>query len=251
MISYEKHKVPRTKQVALVTGAASPLGTAICFKLAKRGIHLALHFGKSQEDTLKLQKKLNRFKIETIVLSADFRKSSQLKSVIGQITSKWGRLDLLINNASLFEPTPFPVESWEKWTEIFYVNTLSPCSLAIAAFPWLQKSKGSIVNITDIYGEMPILKNYLAYSLSKAALIFMTKYLAVEFSPNVRVNAVSPGVISFPESYKNKKKKEIIQKSSLRRQGTPEEIADSVLFLTENGFITGQVLKVDGGRFIH
>lgn len=107
------------------------------------------------------------------------------------------------------------------------------------------------MNITDIYGELPILKNYSAYSLSKAALIFMTKYLAVEFSPYVRVNAVSPGVISFPKSYKNKKKIDLIQKSALRRQGTPEEIADAVLFLTMNQFITGQILKVDGGRLIH
>jgi pteridine reductase len=251
MIPYKKHKVSTTKPVALITGAASPLGAAICFKLAENGIHLALHFGKSKENTLKLQEKLNRFGIETIVLNADLRKSAQLKTVIRRITRKWGRLDLLINNASLFQSSPLAVESWGKWTELFHINTLSPCSLAIAAFPWLRKSKGSVVNITDIYGELPILKNYPAYSLSKAALIFMTKYLALEFSPDVRVNAVSPGVISFPKSYNNKKKIKLIQKSALRRKGTPEEIADAVLFLAKNRFVTGQILKVDGGRFIH
>ncbi len=251
MIPHKKDKIPTTKPVALVTGAASPLGTAICFKLAKHGISLALHFGRSKKNTLKLQEKLNYFGIETLVLSADLRTPSKLRSVIGQVIFKFGRLDLLINNASLFQSSPLAVKDWEKWLEIFQVNTFSPCALAIAAFPWLQKSKGNIINITDIYGELPILKNYPAYSLSKAALIFLTKYLAVEFAPKVRVNAVSPGAISFPEGYRNKKKKKLIRKSALRRQGTAEEIAGAVLFLAKNNFITGQIIKVDGGRFIH
>jgi pteridine reductase len=245
------HKNSNEKRVALVTGAASPLGSAICFKLAKQGIFIALHFGTSREKTLNLQKKLSRFGIETIVLMANLGDSSQIKPVIDQVISKWGRLDLLVNNASIFQPNPFEFESWTKWTEFLNLNTLSPCSLATAAFPWLLKYKGNIVNITDIYGDLPVLRKYPAYSLSKAALIFMTKYLAVEFSPDVRVNAVSPGAISFPEDYKMKKKKELIRKTALRRQGTPEEIADAVWFLAKNRFVTGQVLKVDGGRFIH
>lgn len=251
MTSSKKHKAPQTGPVALVTGAASPLGTAICFKLAEQGTHLALHFGRSQENTLKLQRNLKKFRIETLVLRANFGKSTQIESLIGQITQKWGRLDLLVNNASLFQPSLLTVKSWAKWTEIFQVNALSPCLLTTAAFPWLRKTNGSVVNITDIYGEQPILKNYPGYSVSKAALIFLTKYLALEFSPHVRVNAVSPGVITFPKDYKKIKKKELIQKTALRREGTPEEIADAVLFLTKNKFVTGQILKVDGGRFIY
>jgi pteridine reductase len=247
----KKNKVSAMRQVALITGAASPLGTAICFGLAKEGTCIALHFGRSRENTLKLQEKLNHFGIETIILKADLKKPSHVKSLISQVTRKWGRLDLLVNNASLFQPTRLRAENWKEWTEFFHINALAPCSLGIAALPWLRKSKGSIINITDIYGELPILKSYPAYSLSKAALIFLTKYLAVEFSPNVRVNAVSPGAISFPQSYKHEKKKKLVQKSALKRQGTPEEIADAVLFLAKNRFITGQVLKVDGGRFIH
>jgi pteridine reductase len=249
--SGQKVKFPTKKKVALVTGAASSLGTAICFGLAKQGAYIALHFGSSQKNTLRLQKKLSHFGIETIVSGADLKNPSHINPLITQVIGRWGRLDLLVNNASLFEPNLLKAENWENWTEFFHVNSLAPCSLAIAAFPWLRKSKGSIINITDIYGELPILKNYPAYSLSKAALIFLTKYLAVEFSPNVRVNAVSPGAISFPQSYKQEKKKKLIQKSALKRQGRPEEIADAVIFLAENGFITGQVLKVDGGRFIH
>ncbi len=199
-------------RVALITGAASPLGSAICYKLAEKGIFIALHFGKSREKTLNLQKELSRFGIETIVVMADLGRPSQIRPVIDQVVQKWGRLDLLVNNASMFKPNPFHFKNWEKWAEFLNLNSLSPCSLATAAFPWLRKSKGSIVNITDIYGDLPILRNYSAYSLSKAALIFLTKYLALEFSPTVRVNAVSPGVISFPKDYKTKKKKELIQK---------------------------------------
>jgi pteridine reductase len=238
------------KQVALITGAASPLGAAVCFKLAEQGTDIALHFGRSRQNTLDLQLKLNHFGIETILVKADLKNPTQIKPLISQVTDRWGRLDLLVNNASLFQPNPLKGESWKEWTEFFHINALAPCSLAIAALPWLRKCKGSIVNITDIYGELPVLKNYPAYSVSKAALIFLTKYLAVEFSPDVRVNAVSPGAISFPQSYGNGKKKIIVQRSALKRQGTPEEIAEAVCFLSKNRFITGQILKVDGGRLI-
>ncbi len=251
MLPNKKYMTPVKKLVALITGAASPLGVAICFELAEQNVRLALHYGRSRANTLKLQKKLNRFGIETMILRADLSRISELKSVIEKVSQKWGRLDILINNASLFQPGSLTVESWNKSTKLFHINTLAPCSLAMAAFSLLRKSKGSVVNITDIYGELPILKNYPDYSLSKAALIFLTKYLAQEFSPYVRVNAVSPGVISFPKSYKNKIKKVLIQKTAMRRKGTPGEIANAVLFLTKNRFITGQVLKVDGGRFIH
>jgi pteridine reductase len=246
-----KNSFSTVKQVALITGAASPLGTAICLELAKQGTNIALHFGRSEEKTLKLQDELNYFGIKTIILKADLNNPSHIQPLIGQVIRQWGRLDLLVNNASLFQPNRLRVAGWKEWTKFFHINALAPCSLAIAAFPWLRKSKGSIVNITDIYGQIPILKNYPAYSLSKAALIFLTKYLASEFSPNVRVNAVSPGAISFPQHYKKGKKKKLIRKSALKRQGTPVEIADAVLFLNKNRFITGEVLKVDGGRFIY
>ncbi len=128
---------------------------------------------------------------------------------------------------------------------------MSPFALAVAAKPPLKETHGSIVNITDIYGELPILKDHAAYSASKAALIFLTKFLAEEFAPEIRVNAVSPGVISFPEEYGAPEKKKLIQRTALKRQGTPEEIADAVWFLSSNRFITGQVLKMDGGRFVY
>ncbi len=160
-------------------------------------------------------------------------------------------MDLLVNNAGLFLPTPLLRPDWNDWTQLWNIHSLSPCALAVAARPWLKKTRGSIVNITDIYGELPILQGHAAYSTSKAALIFLTKFLAVAFAPEIRVNAVSPGAISFPEGYDAPQKKSLIQRTALKRQGTPDEISEAVWFLTSNHFVTGQVLRVDGGRFVY
>jgi pteridine reductase len=170
--------------------------------------------------------------------------------LIRRIIRRWGRLDLLVNNASFFKATPLKSGRWEQWKPILTVNALAPCALSMAAEPWLRSTKGSIVNIADIYGDLPVLRDHAAYSSSKAMLLFLTKYLAVELAPKIRVNAVSPGIISFPPEYPKSKREKLIQRSALKRQGTPSEIAEAVWFLASHPFITGQVLKVDGGRFI-
>lgn len=237
--------------VALVTGAASPLGSAISRQLAGEGFNLALHYGKSKAQTLQLQKELASRGIQTFAVRGDLSKPSQAHTILRKTTRRWGRLDLLVNNAGLFKPTPLRNPDWKDWMRLLSVNSFSPCALAIAARPWLQAAGGCIINITDIYGESPILKDHAAYSASKAALLFLTKFLAVEFAPEIRVNAVSPGVISFPGDYSLQKKKMLVQRTALKRQGTPEEIAGAVWSLASNRFVTGQVLKVDGGRFVY
>lgn len=236
--------------VALVTGAASTLGAAICTKLARQGIRLALHYGTSVQKTLQLQKELVSQGIETLLLKADLSRPAQGEILVQGVIRRWGRMDLLVNSASRFLPTPLDEGSWNQWEVLHRINVLSPCALAAAAKPFLAKAAGSIVNITDIYGEMPVLQRYPAYSASKAALIFLTKFLARELAPGVRVNAVSPGVISFPQKYSSSQRHKLIQKTALKRQGTPQDIAEAVWFLASNPFITGQILKVDGGRFI-
>lgn len=240
----------RSLPVALITGAASTLGAAISRKLAQQGFRLVLHYGKSSGKTHQLQKELASRGAESFLVQADLSKAFQVQSLIRRSTRHWKRLDLIVNNASIFKPTSLVKVNWKDWTHLLSVNAISPSALAVAARPWLKKTSGSIVNIGDIYGEMPILKDHAAYSSSKAALLFLTKYLAVEFAPEVRVNAVSPGAVSFPKKYGDQKRKKLIQRSALKRQGTPEEIAEAVWFLASNLFITGQVLKVDGGRFI-
>jgi len=236
--------------VAFVTGAASALGKAICWKLARQGFRLALHYGKSRDKILGLQRELAWENIDSFLIQADLSKPNHAAHLMSRVGRQWGRLDLVINNASIFKPTPLPKNDWSEWTRLFTVNSITPYALAAAAKPWLAKTKGSIVNIGDIYGELPILKNHAAYSASKAAVLFLTKYLAVELAPEIRVNAISPGVISFPPKYTAQRRKKLVLKSALQKQGTPEEIAEAVWFLASNQFVTGQVLKVDGGRFI-
>ena len=240
----------KSPPVALITGAASTLGAAISRKLAQKGFCLALHYGKSRGKVLRIQKELSSVGVESLLVQADLSRPTRVGPMLHRLVRQWGRLDLVVNNASLFKPTPIMKSDWKNWTKLLNINSLSPYALAVAARPWLKVTRGSIVNICDIYGELPVLKDYAAYSASKAALLFITKYLAVEFAPAIRVNAVSPGVISFPKGYGDRKRRKLIQRSSLKRQGTPAEIAEAVWFLASNQFITGQVLKVDGGRTI-
>ncbi len=244
------NRAASNRLVVLITGAASPLGSAISRRLASEGMDLVLHYGKSRKKTSDLQEELKSRSIETVVLQSDLGKPDQAPRLIRKIIKKFGRLDVVVNNASLFESMDLTAPDWKAWRATFEVNVFSPIGLIAAARPWLERTRGCVVNITDIYGEMPVLKGYPAYSASKASLIFLTKYLAVAMGDRVRVNAVSPGVISFPDQYSAARRKKLVERSVLKRQGKPEEIAAAVAFLISNQFITGQVLKVDGGRFI-
>ena len=129
------------------------------------------------------------------------------------------------------------------------MNTLSPYFLAAAAHPWLRRAKGAVVHITDVYGSHPVMKDYGAYCASKAALVSLTRFMAREMGPEIRVNAVSPGAITFPASYSTSQKKKVLSRSALNQMGSPVDIASAVMFLAKHPFITGQVLDVDGGRF--
>jgi pteridine reductase len=244
-----KHRLS-SKPVALVTGAVSSLGSAISRKLAAQGFNLALHYGKSKIKTTELKKILERTGVEVLLVQANLADPQKSSKLVQKVVSHWKRLDVVVNNAAVFEPTVLTADSIKKWNGVFNVNTFSPVSVAIAARPWLEKSRGCVVNITDIYGEIPVLKEHAAYSASKAALIFLTRFLALSFGGAVRVNAVSPGVITFPDHYSSARREKLAAKSALKRQGTPDEIAEAVWFLTANRFITGQILHVDGGRFI-
>jgi len=245
-----KNKKMSTRPVALVTGGASPLGSAICRQMAEQDMNIAVHYGKSKTRSLVLKAELESKGVEVFLVSADLSNSLKTEKLVQQVGNHFGRIDLLVNSASIFEPTPLAESNWKQWQNILNVNSLAPVVLAVSALPWLQKHRGVMVNITDIYGEMPILKDHAAYSASKAALIFLTRYLALALGDQVRVNAVSPGVITFPGHYTSAQQKKLIQKSALKRQGKPEEIAQAVWFLYSNQFVTGQVLRVDGGRFI-
>ncbi len=232
-------------RVALVTGAARRIGAEIAEHLHCEGFRVAIHCHRSQAEAVALARRLNALRADSAkVFVADLCKPDTPKQLV-QDTLAWaGRLDLLVNNASLFS------RQESDWGPMFTTHVRAPFQLSHAAYPSLAITAGSIINITDIHAEKP-LKGYAMYCQSKAALNLQTKALALEFAPLVRVNAVAPGAILWPEkdnALNEEQQQQIIAKTPLKRHGNPVFIAKAVLALAENPFITGQILSVDGGR---
>ncbi|MBS0200199.1 MAG: pteridine reductase [Proteobacteria bacterium] len=241
--------------VVLVTGAARRIGAAITRHLHARGYAVALHYRGSQADAIALHDALEATRSNsTLLLQADLAQPGAPESLIARTIEHFGRLDGLVNNASTFFPTPIGEAIETQWQSLFDANARAPFFLAQAAAPHLRKTQGAIVNITDIYAERP-LREHSAYCMSKAALLMMTKSLALELAPDVRVNAVAPGAILWPEGEASGNESErqaaIVARTPLAHTGTPHDIAEAVRWLLESArFTTGEVLHVDGGRLL-
>lgn len=231
--------------VVLVTGAAKRIGAVIAQYLHKAGFRVVVHCHQSQAAAKNLTDAMNQLRSDSAtLLTADLCRPDLAVQLITDTLNWAGRLDLLVNNASLF------TRNEADWDAMFTLNVKAPFVLSNAAFPHLAKTQGSIINITDIHADKP-LKDYAIYCQSKAALKMQTKALAREFAPNVRVNAVAPGAIMWPEKgnqLSEKQQQAIINKTLLKRHGNPLYIAQAVLALTNNVYITGQTVRVDGGR---
>jgi len=237
-------------RVALITGAAHRIGASIARTLHGAEMNIALHFRSSRGAAEQLAAELNDIRADSVVLfQADLLATERLPRLIDKVIDSWGRLDVLINNASSFYPTSLGNTSEAEWNELLGSNLKAPFFLAQAAAAHLKACKGCIVNIADIHGERP-LKGYPVYSVAKAGNIMLTKALARELGPEVRVNAVAPGAILWPErGMDDVAKQRIIAGTALKRQGTATDIARTVLFLIRDAdYMTGQVLAVDGGR---
>ena len=237
-------------RVALVTGGAHRIGAGIVRTLHQAGMNVGLHFRSSQQAAQQLADALNEIRADSVVLfQADLLATRRLPRLIAKVVDAWGRLDVLVNNASSFYPTPLDHAGEREWDELLNSNLKAPFFLAQAAAPHLKACHGCIVNIADIHGERP-LKDHPIYSVAKAGKIMLTKALARELGPEVRVNAVAPGAILWPErGIDDVTKHRIIAGTALKRQGSPEDIAQTVLFLVRNAnYMTGQLLVVDGGR---
>lgn len=240
-------------KVALVTGAARRIGAEIARILHQNGANVVLHYMHSKTDVVKLCRSLNKQrKNSAIIAKADLSDTNTLKPLIKEAASAWGRLDILINNASCFYKTAVGKVTSDAWNTLIDTNLKAPFFLAAAAQPYLKKYKGSIVNIVDIHAERPM-QDYSVYSISKAGLSMATKTLASELGPlGIRVNAVSPGAIIWPEGQNTvsaKVKKNIVSHTALKRSGDTHAIAETVLFLVKDAsYVTGQDIAVDGGR---
>lgn len=243
-----------TPNVALITGAARRIGAEIACFLHANGMNVVLHYRNSGQEAKRLCAALNKRRAQSaVVVHGDLLIMASLDRVVKQAVKAWGHLDVLVNNASEFFKTPLGKTSEQDWDVLMAANLKAPFFLAQSAAPYLAKRKGSIVNIADIHAERPM-RDYPVYSISKAGLVMLTKVLAKELGPKIRVNAVSPGAIDWPEG-KNQLsagiKKKIIKSTALNRHGDPKEIAKAVVFLAQNAdYITGQVLAVDGGRLL-
>lgn len=241
------------RPIALVTGAARRLGAAIARRLHAAGYDLALHYRHSAADMAALVTQMEAERPGSVLaLQADLAEYDRLPELVAQTLGRYGRLDALVNNASAFSPTPLGTITPADWDAQFLINARAPLILAQAAAPHLKAARGAIVNLVDIYAERP-LRDHVVYCMSKAALVAATRALALELAPEVRVNAIAPGAILWPEEGKAEAAKSaLLARTPLGRTGSEDDIADAVLWLLQGaGYTTGHVLPVEGGRLLH
>lgn len=241
-------------KVALVTGAARRVGRAIALSLAEAGIDVAIHYHTSADEAQRCAEEIRRLDRRAVCVKGDLAESDTPRAIVDKVVEKMGGLDILVNNASVFDRSPVGQAEQvggDVWERIFRVNAVAPDLLAKWAAPLMQRAgAGRIVNLTDVLADRPI-RGYAAYCASKAALVSLTRSLAWELAPEITVNAVAPGIAVFPESYDQALRDKLVSRVPLKRVGTPEEVAAVVRFLVTAGdYITGQVIAVDGGRSI-
>jgi pteridine reductase len=240
-------------KTVLITGGAKRVGAAICRRLHQAGANLMLHYRSSAGEARLLQAELNHVRPNSVALiQADLLDLGKLPSLVEQTLATFGRLDGLVNNASSFYATPVGEITGPDWEDLIGTNVRAPLFLSQAAAPALKRTQGAIVNITDIHAARP-LKSYVVYSPAKSGLVGLTRSLARELAPDVRVNAVAPGPILWPDDDQidELSRQRIISATPLRREGTPDDIARTVHFLlAEAPFVTGETINVDGGRHI-
>ncbi len=237
-------------RTVLITGAAHRIGNTVARCLHDDGANIVVHYRNSAADAEALQQQLNARRAESVALvQGELHATDTLPQLAHAAHAAFGRLDVLINNASSFYPTPMGEISEQQWDDLIGTNLKAPLFLSQAAAPYLKRSNGCIVNMVDIHGQRP-LRGHPVYSTAKAGLIMLTKALAAELGPQVRVNGIAPGAILWPDADMDEQaKQEILERTSLKRRGDPEDIARAVRFLVRDAtYVTGQILAVDGGR---
>ncbi|WP_350016167.1 pteridine reductase [Rhodanobacter sp. IGA1.0] len=238
------------RPVALITGAGRRVGAVIARMLHAAGYDVALHYRHSATDARALADELEAQRgASTLLLQAELAELSALPGMIDRLLARYGRLDALVNNASAFFPTPVDTATAEQWSALFASNAQAPFFLSQAAIPALRASRGAIVNMVDIYAERPLAGHPL-YCMAKAALAAMTRSLALDLGPDIRVNGIAPGAVLWPgdgKAYDDQQA--MLARTPLKRAGAPDDVASAVLWLLRDApFVTGQIIRVDGGR---
>ena len=230
---------------ALVTGAAARVGRAIALELGRAGARVAVHYRSSRAEAEETARMLGGAPL----IEGD--QTRDAARIVREAAEKLGGLDLLVCSAAQFEKAPAESLSRERFEAMLAANLTGPFLLMQAALPWLRQSRGSIVNLVDLCGTAQVWKGYAHYAASKAGLAALTRLLALEWAPEVRVNAVAPGSVLFPDALSQEDRDRLVRRIPLQKAGTPQDVARTVLFLANSPFITGEIVTVDGGRSVN
>lgn len=241
-------------KVALITGAAGRIGAQTARRLHEAGMNIAIHYRHSEEKAKTLKAELETHRPDSVeTFQCDLNVTPDLAGLVSEVEKRFGRLDVLINNASSFYPTPVGQMSEEQWLDLVGSNMKAPLFLSQAAMPLLKQAHGCIVNLVDIHGFRPM-KNHTIYSMAKAAKVMMVKSLARELAPEIRVNGVAPGAIEWPDTESQagmsaEEREMILARIPMQRKGEFDDIARTIRFLALDApYITGEIITVDGGR---
>lgn len=231
-------------KVALVTGSAKRIGREIALELKRRGARIGVHYNSSASEAQEVAGDAD------VVIQADLENVAAIEAMFRTVEEKFGRLDILVNSASVFSPSTADHATPEHWDSQMNTNARAPFFIAQQAARLMRRAgAGKIINIADVAGEV-IWPAYLPYSVSKAALLAVNRGLAKACAPEIQVNAIAPGPVLFPETYSDEQKRSAIERTLLKRAGSARDIVNAVVFLIENDYITGDVIHVDGGRHI-
>lgn len=236
-------------KVALVTGGAHRLGRVIALTLGQAGANVVVHYNHSAEQAQSVLQDLAALGVQSDVVAGDLSRVSEVERVIDTAVARWGRLDVLVNNAGIWGSTPIGTVTEARWSELIDTNLRGAFFAAQRATPALRAAGGAIINIADV-GALRPWRNHTPYLISKGGIITLTEALAVDLAPNVRVNAVAPGAVLLPDDWTPEQIERSTRNVPLKRLGRPEDVAQAVLYLVQADYVTGVVLPVDGGRHL-
>jgi NAD(P)-dependent dehydrogenase (short-subunit alcohol dehydrogenase family) len=237
-------------KVALITGSAKRIGRAIAVELSKRGARVGIHYRSSEPEAQETLQMVQDVGADGALFQAELTDTLAVEQMFRDIAARFGRLDILVNSASVFSPSTADRTTPDQWDHQMNCNARAAFFAAQqAAALMVNRGEGKIINLADVAGEV-IWPAYFAYSVSKAALIAVNRGLAKAYAPHIQVNAIAPGPVLFPGHYTEDQKKSAIQRTLLKREGSPQDIVRAVIFLIENDYITGELIHVDGGRHL-
>lgn len=237
-------------KVALITGSSKRIGRETALELARRGAHVAIHYRSDEPGAKETQALAREAGVQAELFRAELTDAGEVNALFVDLAKRFGGLDILVNNASVFDQADFEESTPELWNAQMDSNARAPFFVAQHAAKLMSgRGHGKIVNLVDVAGEM-VWPGYLAYSVSKAALIAINRGLAKALAPSIQVNGVAPGPVLFPEYYTQDQKHLAVERTLLKRAGSARDIVNAVIFLIENDYITGEVIHVDGGRHL-